>query len=394
MPSTILKDQNLRIIFSITLMAVMGVASLTPVFPAMREIFDLSARQVGYLVTFFTLPGVILTPFFGILADRLGRKVVLIPSLFLFSIAGTACGFMESFTWLLVFRFIQGMGSAALGSINITLIGDLYEGRKRAEAMGYNASVLSVGTAVYPAIGGGLATMAWYYPFLLPALALPVGLWVVCCLKNPEPEKGQKLGNYLSNTWKLLLDRQVLGLFILSVLTFIILYGSFLTYLPVMLGERFQAPAWQIGVLMSASSIATAITSSMLGRLTDRFSDLTLLVSSYILYVLSMVLIPFVMGIWQVLIPALLFGMAQGINIPGLMNILSGLAPLKYRAIFMSINGWVLRIGQTLGPLIIGAVYLAGGTLWAFLAGAMVAVLMIVIVVFLVGGNAIARKQI
>ncbi|MFO8129331.1 MAG: MFS transporter [Bacteroidales bacterium] len=394
MPSTILKDQNLRIIFSITLMAVMGVASLTPVFPAMREIFDLSARQVGYLVTFFTLPGVILTPFFGILADRLGRKVVLIPSLFLFSIAGTACGFMESFTWLLVFRFIQGMGSAALGSINITLIGDLYEGRKRAEAMGYNASVLSVGTAVYPAIGGGLATMAWYYPFLLPALALPVGLWVVCCLKNPEPEKGQKLGNYLSNTWKLLLDRQVLGLFILSVLTFIILYGSFLTYLPVMLGERFQAPAWQIGVLMSASSIATAITSSMLGRLTDRFSDLTLLVSSYILYVLAMVLIPFVMGIWQVLIPALLFGMAQGINIPGLMNILSGLAPLKYRAIFMSINGWVLRIGQTLGPLIIGAVYLAGGTLWAFLAGAMVAVLMIVIVVFLVGGNAIARKQI
>ena len=75
------------------------------------------------------------------------------------------------------------MGGASLGALNLTIISDLYAGPVRTEAMGYNASVLSVGTASYPAIGGALALLGWNYPFALSLFAL--GLFVAAAATTP-----------------------------------------------------------------------------------------------------------------------------------------------------------------------------------------------------------------
>ena len=84
------RDRNLQVIFGVTLMAVLGVTSITPAFPSIMRELGITGSQVGLLITSFTLPGVILAPFLGVLADRFGRKKILVPSLFLFAIAGTA----------------------------------------------------------------------------------------------------------------------------------------------------------------------------------------------------------------------------------------------------------------------------------------------------------------
>jgi len=384
MTNTIIRNRNLHIVFGITLMAILGVASISPVLPKVQEVFHLNPQQVGYVVMYFTLPGVFLTPFLGVLADRLGRKAVIIPSLFLFGISGAACGFMKTYEWLLVMRFIQGIGAASLGALNVTLVGDLFSGRDRAVAMGYNASALSIGTALYPAIGGVLAIGAWYYPFFLPILAIPVGIWVSCCLNNPEPKKEQKFLIYLKNTARYLTQKEVIGLFLLLVLTFIILYGTYLTYIPVMLGDRFHTEAYFIGLILSSSSFATAIASAFVGKLFDRFSHILIFISAYFLYAVSLILIPFVRSEWELLFPVILFGIAQGINIPALQTLMANKAPLEYRGIFLSFNGMVLRFGQTIGPLLIGIVYVAWGHAWAFYTGGGIAALMIIIVLFFI----------
>ena len=75
-----------------------------------------------------------------------------------------------------------------MGAMNVTLIGDLlYSERELTAALGYNSSVLNVGTASYPAIGGALATFRWFYPFALPLVAIPIGFLVLFSLNNPEP---------------------------------------------------------------------------------------------------------------------------------------------------------------------------------------------------------------
>ena len=153
-PRKVYKDHNLHVLFSVTLMAVLGVSSITPAFPRIRDALGISTGEVGLLITVFTLPGIFLAPVLGVLSDRHGRRKILTPALLLFGIAGGLCAFARSFELLLVLRFFQGMGAGALGTLNVTVIGDIYSGRERSAAMGYNSSVLSIGTAGYPAIGG------------------------------------------------------------------------------------------------------------------------------------------------------------------------------------------------------------------------------------------------
>lgn len=365
----------------------MGVASIAPALPKMARVLDVSNEQIGLLITFFTLPGIFLTPMLGVLADRIGRKTIVVPSLFIFALSGTACAYAPDFTWLLVLRFIQGIGGAPLGALNVTLIGDLYSGNRRATAMGYNSSVLSIGTASYPAVGGALALLGWYFPFYLPLLAIPAGLFVIFFLDNPEPGNAVSLKEYLGNVLDTIKSPTVIGLFAANFLTFIMLYGGYLTYFPILMDERFGKSSFLIGIILSGASFVTAFTSAQLGKLAARFSESNLIITAAGIYVTVFAMIPFIENIWGLLLPIALFGFAQGINIPSVFNLLTYQAPSEYRAAFLSVNWTVLRGGQATGPALLGIIYGLVGLTGTFLFAAVVAVLFVVISLTLIKGQ-------
>lgn len=363
---SLLRDRNLHVIFSITLMVVMGVASIAPALPAIVRDLGISKLDVAWLITAFSLPGMLLAPFVGVFADRFGRKRILVPAIFLFAIAGTACAFTRDFNILLIFRVFQGIGAAAMGSINVTLIGDLYSGRRRVEAMGLNASVLSLGAAGYPLIGGALAAIAWYYPFYLSLIAIPIGIIVLTKLNNPEPDSREDFKSYLVGAWGYLKNMKVAALFAAGVITFIIVFGAYLTYFAIYMDDAFNVSGFTIGVFMSVSALAAAVVASQLGRITRRVSEGMLIKVSFAIFGLSLILIPLMPSLWLLLIPVLLLGIAQGINLPSILSMAAGLAPTEYRAAFMSINSSMIRLGQTVGPPIVGLLYVYGGPTVAF----------------------------
>ncbi|MAO65382.1 MAG: MFS transporter [Balneola sp.] len=378
----LLQDVNLYIIFGITLTAVMGVSSIAPAFPVISDALNVSAQRIGLLITFFTLPGIFITPVFGLLADRFGRKIVLVPSLFLFGISGTACAFTTDFEWMLFFRALQGMGSASLGALNLALIGDLYSDNDRATAMGYNGSVLSIGTAFYPAIGGAVALFGWHYPFFLSLLAIPVGLFVLIKLDKTGTSSGLNISEIFSSVASSLISKKVIPLFAGIFLTFIMLYGGYITYFTILLDEKFSQNSFWIGVILSGSSFMTAYVSSQLGKLTLRFSEVALIRTAAVLYLSIFLIIPVVENIWWFILPVVIFGAAQGMNIPSILNLLTGYADKEFRAAFLSVNWVVMRTGQALGPYLLGLVY-AGISLDAtFYAAAIAAGLFVIASVF------------
>ncbi|GAB1543347.1 MFS transporter [Scytonema sp. NUACC21] len=378
-PKPLYLDTNFQIICAVSLMAVMGVSSITPAFPKLANALNVNPKNLGLLVTAFTFPAVILGPAIGVLADRLGRKKIIVPSLSLFAIAGTACAFARDFNLLLLLRFLQGIGAASLLSLSITLIGDLYATDRRTTAMGYNASVTSIGTASYPIIGGALATLGWYYPFTLPIVAIPIGLLVLFVLKNPEPQGERNLKEYLKNALHALQNRKLAGLFIGSAANFILLYGAYVTYLPQLISDTFKAPAFAIGLLLSSVSIAITITSSQLGRLSRRFHTTTLIRASFILYALALLTIPLIPNIWLLLIPTTIFGIGLGIGAPSIQTRLTEVAPKQYLATILSVNGTFFGLGQTLGPLLMLLAFSFGGINSVFYTGAGFALLTLVV---------------
>ncbi len=370
-------DRNLQLVFGVTLMAIMGVSSIIPALPGMITGLALSGANVGLVITAFTLPGVFMAPLTGILADRLGRKKVLIPALFCFSLAGAACFFAPNLSWLLALRFVQGIGAGPLGVLYAVLIGDLFPGPERTRAMGYNASVLSVGTALFPAVGGALATIGWNWPFLLPLLAIPLALVCMSRLHTPEPQGKEGFAQYARTALRLLTAKRALALFSCTLLTFVILYGPIVTYLPVLMHERFASPPIVIGMVFGSASLVTALAAAGLGRLSERFAPSTLMAAACVFYALSMFLFPLMPTGWACILPVLCFGLAQGLNMPVILTLLTGEAPLEQRAAVMAANGTLLRLAQTVAPLLMGLVYASLGLDCVYLLGVICAIAML-----------------
>ena len=377
---------NLQILFCVTLIAIMGVSSIAPAFPKISEHLGVSSRHVVLLITVFTLPGIFLSPILGVMADRMGRKSILVPSLLVFGISGTACAFTTSFHMLVALRLLQGIGAAAIGSLNQTIIGDIFTGRDRVSAMGYNATVLSVGAGLYPLIGGAMATLGWNIPFLLSALAFPVAFLVAVPLASPDPENAENMGEYFKSALSHILKKEILALFFASTVIFILLYGILLAYFPFFLKHNFNASPFSIGIVISCVSIGNALGAANLGRISARFSLRRLMVFAFILYAVSISMIFFIHSIYLFIIPIMLYGFANGINIPGIQTELSARAPMRYRGAFMSLNGMVLRLGQTLGPVIAGFSFSLGGLSMVFYSSIAFAIISACILFFMLDG--------
>ena len=69
---------------------------------------------------------------------------------------------------------------------------------------------------------------------------------------------------------------------------------------------------------------------------------------------------------------------------PSISALLAGLAPMEHRAIFMSLNGMLIRLGQTLGPMIMAGFFAIAGLGAVYLAGTGLSLIMFVLIAFLI----------
>jgi predicted MFS family arabinose efflux permease len=375
------RDLDLWLLFALTIVAVGNVSSVAPAFPQVIDVFGISQVQVGWVVTAYSLPGILSAPLAGVMADRLGRKRVLVPTMFVFPVAGGACALARSFPVLLALRAFQGAAAAPLVGLAVTIIGDRYEGTARAAAIGYNASALNVGTATYPALGGALAAIAWFWPFALPLLALPVAAAVMWKLEPPPVDRAQTLWDYLDVAGDRLADRRVLGLLGINLGVFILIFGAFLTYVPELLDERFGSTPVVAGIVLAGASVSSGLVATQLGRLTKMVSEDRLIQLSLVIDAGALALMPLAPAPWGVGAASVLFGVAQGLNQPALQTRLTELASDASRGILLSLNGMILRLGQAIGPLLLGGALILGGISAVFYAAGGLALL--------VGGGAV-----
>ena len=369
------RNRNFQIICGASLIGMMMAAVITPAFPTIVEALGISKQSIGLLISVFTLPNLLLVPLTGMMADRFGRKKLIVPSLFLFGIFGGACALAPDFKTLLILRGLQGIGAAPLLPVSFAIIGDLFSGQKRAEAMGFNTTVMYMGYVIYPLLGGALAGLAWNYAFLPFLTAIPVGIIALVSLHPHEPNSKESLKDHLGNALRYLRGLKVLWLFSATVITYIILFGAYLTYFSIFLEDRFGASPFTIGLFLSIIGLFTAGVSSQLGRLSKRFSVVSLIIGAFVIYAVAMAIIPLAPSLWFCLLPTILFSIGHGLNLPSLNVIAAGIAPFEYRAPFMAMQNTMIPLGMTIGPLIMGLTFGFTGLNGTFLIAALIALI-------------------
>lgn len=215
-------------ILAATLMTPMDVPLISPALPETRAVFGISESRAGLLVTLYALPGILLAPVVGALADRIGLRYVLSGCLGLFGLAGTAVAFTTEFGVALGLPVLQVVAAGSLlSALAMTAVGDRYDGRRHDAVMGITAAVLSLGTAAYPLLGGYLAEHAWNAPFLLYALALPVAGLVLFGLDDRGARLDSGGRGYLREALRTVPTRRALALYGIMFVSFALLFGGF-----------------------------------------------------------------------------------------------------------------------------------------------------------------------
>ena len=167
-----------------------GFGIVLPILPQYAEQFGASPTTIGLLVASFSLAQLVFAPIWGRLSDRVGRKPVLIVSLF-----GTALGSLltgaAGALWLLFLgRIIDGASGASV-SVAQAAVADVAPARDRARLMGLLGAAFGVGFVAGPAIGALGALGGAHVPFYLAA-AISFANAVLAIRRLPEtsPERG------------------------------------------------------------------------------------------------------------------------------------------------------------------------------------------------------------
>ena len=360
------------LVLAVTVTGIMGNVLLIPALPDIARDLGVATDRVGVLLSATTAPGIVLAPVIGVLADRFGRRRILVPCLVLFGTSGGLGALAPSFAALVVLRVLQGVGSAGMINLAIVVIGDHWEGAERARRIGRNAATLTASLVVLPPVGGLLAEAGgWRATFVPYWLALATAAAVVVWLP-PSAGGAATLRGQVAATTAALRSWSLVAPMALGGAVFLIVF-ALLTALPVYLDDGFGLRAGARGLVLALPAATSTLGSLSIARLAARGGVRTVVLAGLGAVAAGLGVAAAVPNLAAVGAGLLLYGAGEGLLIATLQEVAAGGAPPTSRGAVVAAWVGVARAGQTAGPVLAGVGLRAAGPRWTLGAASAVA---------------------
>jgi MFS transporter, ACDE family, multidrug resistance protein len=347
------KARALGIVYASSIALMMGVNFIQPALPALTQPFHVSDAQLSWVMTVFTAPAIVLSPIFGVIADLYGRRLLLALGLIAFGIFGAAMAFAPNFGWLLAFRTLQGVAFSAVIPLTIVLIGDLLEGDSEIGGQGLKVFLDRIGYLVFPPLGGLLAAVAWFWPFVFYVLTIPVGLAAFYWMPETKGKRSERTMTYLGDILRLTRHPRLVIAFSAGFLRFFLDYG-FLTYFPLFLVRTHGISTATAGLLYVFFSIGAMMTSSQAGRIAAGRDKANILFVAFAVSGAAVLAVPFLPGIGLVGGALFFYGLANGVISPMQKSLLTQNAPAELRGGIISFDRLIQQVSKTTSTSIVG----------------------------------------
>jgi MFS family permease len=341
----------LPLLLAASSLTVMAGATIAPSLPALRDHFR-AVPQADLLVRLvLTSPGLAIAlaaPIAGALADRFGRKPLLIAGMALYAAAGASGLVLESLAAILVGRILLGVAVGMVMTTASALIGDLFAGGDRDRALRLQAAFMGFGGVVFLLAGGALAEVSWRGPFaiyLAPLLLLPVMLRLV-----PEPSLTAR-GSVAEAPFPWRTVARVYALALVGMVAFYIIPVQ----LPFLLRSLGSGQPSIAGIGIATATLTSALTSLLLLRpVRARLSVPATLALSLALIGAGYAVIGLAPGPAQVFAGLGLAGVGLGLQMPVLAAWLQGSVSPAVRARAMGGYTTAVFLGQFVSPFLHG----------------------------------------
>jgi len=141
--------------------------------PAIQLDLHIEASLYAWLTTSYLVTSTAMVPLYGKLSDLYGRKPVLVAGITLFLIGSFLCGIARATPELILYRALQGLGSAALFTTAFAVVADMFPPAERGKYQGAFGAVFGLSSVVGPLVGGFITDhFGWHWVFFVN---IPVG---------------------------------------------------------------------------------------------------------------------------------------------------------------------------------------------------------------------------
>jgi len=315
----------------------------------------------------------ITAPLWGALADRYGRKLMVLRAMVAGSLTIGLMALATSPWQLFVLRLVEG-GFTGTVTASTTLAASTVPRERLGFGLGLMQMAVFSGSAVGPLIGGVLADQIGYRAtFVLAGSLLLVSALLVAFLVEERfepPSRRAGHGETGGETWRLLLAPALLGI----VVSLFALRAASMALQPIVpllvaqLARGSSAVNSLAGLAMGVSGMTSAVASVGLGRLSDRIGQRPLLIASGALAAATFLPLGLTTQVWQVIVLQALFGIASGGMLPTANALVARLTPEGRRGTIYGFTTTASSLGAFVGPLVGTALAAALGLHAPFLA--------------------------
>ncbi|WP_245742199.1 MFS transporter [Natrinema salaciae] len=375
------RSRTVQLVLTSTALAPLGVPLISPALPVVRDAFGITDAQASLLVSTYFLVGIVLSPFIGVLADRIGRKRVLVGGLLAFGLLGGAMAIAPTFEVLLALRIAQGTAAAAIFITTVTIVGDAFDGVQRNAVLGANVAVLSATAALFPVVGGLLVGISWNAPFLAYLVAIPIAAFTQVALDEPHRTGDVDGGSYLVDAARTVLTPAIAALFAVAFLTEFLLFGVIFTAMPFVLATAFTPVL--IGVVILISETASMLVALSSGRLARYLSNEWLIAAGFGCYAAGFAAAWAATGLLGTIGSVAVVGVGVGLLMPVVDAAVSDRVATDHLAGAMSLRNSTTFLGRTAGPIAFAGLAISAGVGYEplLLAASLVAVAATVVTV-------------
>ena len=365
--------------FSILMMGIIGIAGGLSVIG--QHFSNLPQTSIQLLISLPCIVIIIVTLLVGKVQEYMSKKTLVVFGILCFIIGGVAPAFVSSFTAILVFRAILGLGIGILQPLSSALVVEHFDGDECSKVMGQQTAAQMLGCAVMVFLGGYLAVMGWNITFYVHFIAVISLIIVLLFLPNSKPAGNVAAAG--APAGKVKLTGAAYG-WVVTMFIFFISGQVYSVFLAFLVETQKLGTAAQSGLTLAFFAIGGFLMGLVFGKLSTLTKNITLSIGLVLLGI-SYLMMAYASNISMVYAGSVICGFAFSIVMPCIIvaasqSVDAYSAPMAISAVMCSQN-----LAQFLSPYIVTPIAVAmGGNVnqSAYIFAAALAIAMGVVAVF------------
>jgi multidrug resistance protein len=366
----------------------MGTGIVAPILSLYAQTLGVSSTLVGTLVTIFGVGRLVANMPAGYLSQRIGRKPLLAAGPLLVAVSAAGAALTSDFATLLVWRFLQGVGSGVYVTTSMAALADISPPASRAGNLALYQAALQLGATMGPAFGGYLANLFGYTaPFwAYMVVGLTAATLAIVAFKDTlnKADARKPLPSAVSRRG--MMTAPFTSVCILAGVVFFTRAATLFQLIPLLGSESFGLSVAQVGLALTVNAMMNFVALPFAAPLTDRLGARGVVFWSTLGSAAALALIyaaPSVTWFWAAVV---LLGFASGVSYPATSAFTISCLPRERYGPGMGVQRTFGDVGFVIGPVAIGAMADASG---GHFSGTMLNVVLLVIsaAVFVVGSR-------